>query len=211
MICECCGKEILIKFASGRFCSRSCANSFSSRTNRAETNKKVSKALKGKIPVNGWSPKVLENRKNFGKISSDVRRKIIKQKIETSPWEELCLIHKRKRIEKEQDNKCLICGITDDWMEKKLKLQLDHIDGNSSNNSRENLRLLCPNCHSQTENFCGCKKTGRVSDNSLKELLLKNNFDIQRSLLEINHTFSQFNVNRCIRIIKTIGGLPGSG
>jgi predicted amidophosphoribosyltransferase len=34
-------------------------------------------------------------------------------------------------------------------------MQLHHIDGNNSNNSLENLQMLCPNCHSQTENYCG--------------------------------------------------------
>jgi 5-methylcytosine-specific restriction endonuclease McrA len=52
------------------------------------------------------------------------------------------------------ENKCLICGITD-WNGKKLNMELDHIDGNKYNHSLLNLRLLCPNCHSQTETFRG--------------------------------------------------------
>jgi hypothetical protein len=48
---------------------------------------------------------------------------------------------------------CSICE-NDGWYHgKKLVLQLDHIDGNSDNNDIANLRLLCPNCHSQTETF----------------------------------------------------------
>jgi hypothetical protein len=52
------------------------------------------------------------------------------------------------------------CGNTGEWNGKKLVLQLDHKDGNSSNHSLDNLRFICPNCHSQTENFAGknCKK-----------------------------------------------------
>lgn len=49
---------------------------------------------------------------------------------------------------------CSLCGISS-WKEKPLTLQLDHIDGNHNNHSRNNWRLLCPNCHSQTETFCG--------------------------------------------------------
>ncbi|WKV20415.1 hypothetical protein 16Q_022c [Pseudomonas phage 16Q] len=50
-------------------------------------------------------------------------------------------------------NKCLWCGIGDNWNGKSLVLQLDHIDGDTSNNDLTNLRVLCPNCHSQTETF----------------------------------------------------------
>lgn len=54
---------------------------------------------------------------------------------------------------------CSSCGIDSFWNGDKLTLQLDHIDGNSDNNFPENLRLLCPNCHSQTETF-GSKGMG---------------------------------------------------
>lgn len=49
---------------------------------------------------------------------------------------------------------CACCGIGKEWNEKPLVLQLDHIDGNSDNNFPDNLRLLCPNCHTQTDTFC---------------------------------------------------------
>lgn len=40
------------------------------------------------------------------------------------------------------------------WNGKKLSLQLDHINGDHSDNRLENLRFLCPNCHTQTETYC---------------------------------------------------------
>lgn len=50
-------------------------------------------------------------------------------------------------------NECNSCGITD-WDNKPLNMELDHIDGNRTNHSLENLRMLCPNCHAQTETYC---------------------------------------------------------
>ena len=50
--------------------------------------------------------------------------------------------------------KCALCGLSE-WLNKPLVLQLHHIDGDNSNNTLENLQLLCPNCHSQTNNYCG--------------------------------------------------------
>lgn len=55
------------------------------------------------------------------------------------------------------ENKCSVCGITD-WLGEKLSVELDHIDGNRNNNYMTNLRLLCPNCHSQTPTFRSKKR-----------------------------------------------------
>jgi hypothetical protein len=55
-------------------------------------------------------------------------------------------------------NVCSECGITE-WNKKPLVLHLDHIDGNRHNHKLDNVRLLCPNCHSQTDTYCGKNKT----------------------------------------------------
>jgi hypothetical protein len=49
---------------------------------------------------------------------------------------------------------CSKCGITT-WNEEPIILQLDHINGDNLDHRKENLRLLCPNCHSQTQTFAG--------------------------------------------------------
>lgn len=65
---------------------------------------------------------------------------------------------KKKLIqEKIFEYKCVECNISE-WNGKTITLQLDHIDGDSSNHTINNLRFLCPNCHSQTETWCGKNK-----------------------------------------------------
>ena len=53
---------------------------------------------------------------------------------------------------------CEGCGNGGTYNGKSLTLQVDHIDGNSDNNLPDNIRLLCPNCHSQTETWVGRNK-----------------------------------------------------
>lgn len=64
-----------------------------------------------------------------------------------------CKLKKRLFEENIKENKCEICG-TDSWMGKKIECQLHHKNGNRKDNSLENLQILCPNCHSQTDSFC---------------------------------------------------------
>jgi hypothetical protein len=53
---------------------------------------------------------------------------------------------------------CLLCKNPGEHNGKPLALQLDHIDGDAGNNKPENLRLVCPNCHSQTDTYVAKNK-----------------------------------------------------
>ena len=57
--------------------------------------------------------------------------------------------------------KCYICNCEPMWFGKKLILVLDHINGKNDDNRLENLRLLCPNCNSQQDTFCGRNKKNK--------------------------------------------------
>lgn len=63
-------------------------------------------------------------------------------------------------ILKEQNGKCIICGLDDKWNGKILIFVLDHIDGDASHNTRENLRMVCPNCDSQLDTYKSKNKNG---------------------------------------------------
>lgn len=56
-----------------------------------------------------------------------------------------------------KDYVCEICGICE-WRGEELSLHLDHINGVNNDNRLTNLRFLCPNCHSQTDTYCGRSK-----------------------------------------------------
>lgn len=92
-------------------------------------------------------------RKNRGPRAKDVHDYLVKNShIQTT--------HLKRRLIKEGilKNICDKCGI-DKWMGVMLTLQLDHINGDNYDNRITNLRLLCPNCHSQTPTFdVGAKK-----------------------------------------------------
>lgn len=119
-----------------------------------ESKKKISQALKGR-------------RSNFygHKHSKETIEKFKKRKGNRKPFEELIKVSSiRRRLIEERGNKCEECG----WCEVNkfhdiVPIQLDHIDGDRTNNTRENLKLLCPNCHSLTETFMFFGRKHRMS------------------------------------------------
>ena len=67
-----------------------------------------------------------------------------------------CRTHLKRRLLTEglKENRCEACGLTE-WLGRSLSMALHHLNGDGRDNRLENLQLLCPNCHSQTDNFSG--------------------------------------------------------
>lgn len=62
----------------------------------------------------------------------------------------------KKNLIIEREHKCENCNLKE-WLSQPIVLELEHCDGDKYNNSRDNLKLLCPNCHSQTKTWRGRK------------------------------------------------------
>jgi len=102
----------------------------------------------------------------------------------------------KKRLLKENilEYKCNICNITE-WINKPLTLHLDHKNGNNMDNRIENLRLLCPNCHSQTETYCNKTKNSKCNDYRKKMYIKYKDSTIEKILQKKQKTKKE---NFCI-------------
>ena len=99
--------------------------------------------------------------------------------------------------------KCQNCGISE-WQGVEIPLELDHINGDSTNNSVDNLRLLCPNCHSITPTWRGRNiNTGKekVSDKHLLTALEKCS-NIRQALLEVGLAPKGGNYSRAKKLLE---------
>lgn len=164
MKCEYCNKDHDGSYGSGRFCSSYCAHGFTTRDKRQEINDKVREQLRKQINhpfrlhsfKKGYDPNRYTGTSESMKIASQKRHELRKISYLSLSWNELPIAEKKRRILEEQNIAC-VCGIKD-WNNKKLTLELHHRDGNTENNSRDNLEMLCPNCHSQTDTFRNRKR-----------------------------------------------------
>lgn len=78
--------------------------------------------------------------------------------IENSPYTNRTALKQRLIAENRLEYKCQFCSNTGTWNNLPLTLELDHINGVNNDNRIENLRFLCPNCHSQTDTYSGKNK-----------------------------------------------------
>ena len=139
----------------GIFCSRKCSNS---RVWSEEDKIKKSVANVGKP---SWAKgKILgptapnSKRRESAKMSAD---KLSLSRFESGQMTERNSL--RKHLIRLYGDCCSVCKITE-WQGNKITFQVDHINGYSNDNSPHNLRLICPNCHSQTPTY-GARNKGK--------------------------------------------------
>lgn len=75
--------------------------------------------------------------------------------IQNSTYRNMASLKRKIISNKILQYKCCICGNNGVWNDKSLSLQIDHVNGIHSDNRIQNLRFLCPNCHSQTQTYAG--------------------------------------------------------
>lgn len=257
MICEHCGYSHDGSYGSGRFCSPSCARSFSTSEKRDEINKKVSQSLKGYRTIPGGKIKLCDygcgqeakyyfpttkkwccskycaqcpslrkkNSKGLKKsfkegkksgfpknaytMGQESFRKKLQKQYDLLPFNEKPIVEKTRIILYEQNYRCIICNIKD-WCGQPLTLHLDHINGDNTNNKRENLRYICPNCHSQTKTYCGKNiKKKPVSDKKFKKAL-KTSKNIYQALIKCNLVPKGANYIRAKKLLKELESNGGT-
>lgn len=150
--CIHCGKIFIKKYSQQKSCT-TCAKLYK-YTTYPKICKNCGKSFKGSSPKSKFC---------CSKCSSEYIHKISLAKFlngeyaNSNPYKIPCCI--KSYLLEIHHNKCQLCGF--EGYNRKTGnsiLQLHHIDGNSGNNTPENIQLLCPNCHAMTENYMSLNK-----------------------------------------------------
>lgn len=150
--------------AKAKFCSRSCSAKVNNRGVRRH-----GKGPRGLSNCANCGSELKPRQVRFCKLAC---QKELQRKERIAEWLEkgIAIVSSgknhyiRQYILEEQNKTCAICPTGVEWFGKSLIFILDHIDGNSENNARNNLRLICSNCDSQLETYKSKNKgSGRHS------------------------------------------------
>jgi DNA-directed RNA polymerase subunit N (RpoN/RPB10) len=92
-----------------------------------------------------------------GQKSTFVRKRALSEIMVQDSVYTTSMLRKRLIAEGIFEHRCMSCGL-DTWLDNKIPLEIDHINGDRYDNRLENLRLLCPNCHALTATYRGKNK-----------------------------------------------------
>lgn len=152
--CKKCLSPIPFEKRRSRFCNHSCAASF--------INSKREKVLIQCSSCDAIFPRQ-GGRRNCDKCKSNGS---------TTKFENLKSDRiRKKRLIKERGHKCEECGLAE-WLGRSINLTMDHVNGNPDDSCRDNLKLLCWNCHSMTSTF-GSRNAGKFPNSKRKVLRSK--------------------------------------
>ncbi|WP_416470226.1 HNH endonuclease [Salmonella enterica] len=184
-----------------KFCSRSCRAIYNNknRTVSQETKDKISNSLKGRDYTPSQTQ--LEHLRNVHKMWCDEQT----EKLLSSEFESLSYERMRKRIILEQNNTCNKCNLSE-WMGSAIPLEIDHINGNNTDNVRTNMEALCPNCHALTDTWRGrnkepSKNRPTITDEQLVDSYLKCG-NIRQALLNLGLAGKGANYGRLKRALS---------
>ena len=198
--------------ATGELCWYGCGNP---ATTRLKNGKLICSEYSTQCPINEAQNQKssVEHYKLHGTcytFSADDRHRgttsRAKKYISTTPFEQLGYKCRKRVIMEDQNGACAICSLTN-WYGLPISFEIDHIDGNSKNNNRSNLRMLCPNCHSQTPTWRG-RNVSRVHSVVISDLelimALKTTKNIRQALFSVNLAAKGGNYKRAKKLLATL-------
>jgi hypothetical protein len=150
MKCKKCDIEFEPRKGYKTYCSDKCRNSRNfSETAIQKKSIATSKMWNyGNLKDLNW--KEINNDKNKIEKCKEHWIQLLKKRIDNG--DKIWIGTLKKFLIEENGHKCMICE-TEEWMGNFIHLEIDHIDGDKKNNNLTNLRILCPNCHSQTDTW----------------------------------------------------------
>lgn len=170
-LCKQCGVSLPYDGRKNKFCSHRCSALFNN-PRRDKIDRGVFKCLNcGTESPYKWT----HSRGKFcsNKCHAGYKQKKIKEYIESG--ESIKYQSQiRKYLLDSVGNKCQECGLLNVWNLKPITMQVHHIDGNSDNNKLDNVKLMCPNCHSQTDTWGSNNHRTNQNKRRRRYLLAKN-------------------------------------
>ena len=147
--CKKCGSEFNPQKGLLNYCSMACRNS---RKRPESVRRKIAESVKQTAiwETEEWKKNITEANRREDVILKKKQTWVEKRDYESAHISSL------KKYYLEEHTNCEVCGVSE-WNGQSLRLEVHHIDSDTTNNTFDNFQALCPNCHSLTEGWRGRK------------------------------------------------------